>query len=157
MRVGGVGKIKLRKELKKEVIMNKAEILAFLNANPTCYLATVEGDQPRVRAFGMVKADENGVILETGTFKDVYKQLVDNPKVELCFFNAKDGIQIRVSGAVEPVDDIKLKDEIIAQRPFLKERIAKGGYESMGVFRLKGSAYVWSFQVASEPKKYVQL
>ena len=157
MRVGGVGKIKLRKELKKEVIMNKAEILAFLNANPTCYLATVEGDQPRVRAFGMVKADNNGVILETGTFKDVYKQLVANPKVELCFFNAKDGIQIRVSGTVEPVDDIKLKDEIIVQRPFLKERVAKGGYESIGVFRLKGSAYVWSFQVASEPKKYVQL
>ena len=157
MRVGGVGKIKLRKELKKEVIMNKAEILAFLNANPTCYLATVEGDQPRVRAFGMVKADNNGVILETGTFKDVYKQLSANPKVELCFYNAKDGVQIRVNGTVEPVDDLKLKDEIIAQRPFLKERIAKGGYESMGVFRLKGSAYVWSFQVASEPKKYIQL
>lgn len=137
--------------------MDKAEILAFLNANPTCYLATVEGDQPHVRAFGMVKADENGVILETGTFKDVYKQLMTNPKVELCFYNAKDGVQIRVSGTVEPVDDIKLKDEIITQRPFLKERVAKGGYEAMGVFRLKGSAYIWSFQTSHEPKKYVRL
>ena len=137
--------------------MDKAEILAFLNANSTCYLATVEGDKPRVRAMGMVKAGENGVILETGTFKDVYKQLSANPNVELCFYNAKDGIQVRVSGAVEPVDDLKLKDEIIAQRPFLKERVAKGGYEAMGVFRLKGMAYVWSFQTASEPKKYVQL
>ncbi len=137
--------------------MNKGEILAFLNANPTCYLATVEGNQPRVRAMGMVKADENGIIIETGTFKDVYKQMSANPNVELCFFNAKDGIQVRVSGAVEPVDDVKLKDEIIAQRPFLKQRVEEGGYEAMGVFRLKGAAYVWSFQTGSEPKTYVQL
>jgi pyridoxamine 5'-phosphate oxidase len=128
-----------------------------LNANPTCYLATVEGNEPHVRAIGMVKADEDGIIIETGTFKDMYKQMVANPNVELCFYNAQDGVQIRVSGAVEPVDDIELKKEIVVQRPFLKERIAKGGYEAMGVFRLKGQAYVWSFQNVAEPKKYVQL
>jgi pyridoxamine 5'-phosphate oxidase len=128
-----------------------------LNANPTCYLATVEGNKPHVRAMGMFKADENGIIIETGTFKDVYKQMVANPNVELCFFNAKAGTQIRVSGAVEPVDDIELKKEIVVQRPFLKQRVAEGGYEAMGVFRLKGQAYVWSFQTSTEPKKYVQL
>jgi pyridoxamine 5'-phosphate oxidase len=128
-----------------------------LNANPDCFVATVEGNKPHVRAIGMVKADEDGIIIETGTFKDFYKQMVANPNVELCFYNAKDGIQIRVSGAVEPVDDLELKKEIVAQRPFLKERIAKGGYEAMGVFRLKGQAYVWSFQTGNEPKKYVQM
>ena len=128
-----------------------------MNANPTCYLATVEGNKPRVRAMGMVKADENGIIIETGTFKDVYKQMSANPNVELCFFNAKDGVQVRVSGAVEPVDDVKLKDEIIVKRPFLKQRVAEGGYEAMGVFRLKGVAYVWSFATNLEPKTYVQL
>ena len=137
--------------------MNKSEILEFLNANTACFLATVEGDKPHVRAMGMFRADENGIIIETGTFKDVYKQMVANPNVELCFYNAKDGIQVRVSGAVEAVDDIELKKEIVAQRPFLKERVAEGGYEAMGVFRLKGLAYVWSFQSGSEPKKYVQL
>lgn len=137
--------------------MDKSEILEFLNANRDCFLATVEGDKPHVRAIGMVKADEDGIILEIGTFKDVYKQMVANSNVELCFYNAKEGIQIRVSGAVEPVDDVKLKDEIIAQRPFLKERVEKGGYEAMGVFRLKGLAYVWSFATNLEPKKYVQL
>ena len=128
-----------------------------MNANPTCYLATVEGNKPRVRAMGMVKADENGIIIETGTFKDVYKQMSANPNVELCFFNAKDGVQVRVSGAVEPVDDVKLKDEIIVKRPFLKQRVAEGGYEAMGVFRLKGVAYVWSFAANLGPKTYVQL
>jgi uncharacterized pyridoxamine 5'-phosphate oxidase family protein len=105
----------------------------------------------------MVKADEDGIILEIGTFKDVYKQMVANPNVELCFYNAKDGVQVRVSGAVEPVDDIELKKEIVVQRPFLKERIASGGYEAMGVFRLKGQACVWSFATNLEPKKYVPL
>jgi len=137
--------------------MNKAEILAFLDANPTCYLATVEGNKPHVRAMGIVKADENGIIIETATFKDVYKQLSANPNVELCFFDSKDGIQVRVSGAVEPLDDVGLKDEIIAQRPFLKQRIEEGGYEAMAVYRLKGMAYVWTFQTGSGPKTYVQL
>jgi pyridoxamine 5'-phosphate oxidase len=137
--------------------MDKKEILDFLNANPTCYLATVKGNKPHVRAIGMVKADDDGIIIETGTFKDMYKQMVANPNVELCFYNAKSGTQIRVSGAVKPVDDIELKKEIVVQRPFLKERIAKGGYEAMGVFRLKGQAYVWTFQSVAEPKKYVQL
>jgi pyridoxamine 5'-phosphate oxidase len=137
--------------------MNKTEVLAFLNANPTCHLATVEGDKPHVRAIGIVKADENGIIIETGTFKDIYKQLSANPNVELCFNNYQQGVQIRVSGAVEPVDDLKLKDEIIAQRPFLKQRVAEGGYEAMAVFRLKGVAYVWTFQTASEPKTYIRL
>ncbi len=137
--------------------MDKTEILEFLNANRDCFLATVEGDKPHVRAIGMVKADEDGIILEISTFKDVYKQIVANPNVELCFYNAKDGIQIRVSGAVEPVADKKLRDEIVALRPFLKERIAKWGDEVVGVLRLKGQAYVWSFATGLEPKKYVQL
>jgi pyridoxamine 5'-phosphate oxidase len=137
--------------------MNKTEILEFLNANRDCFLATVEGDKPHVRAIGMVKADEDGIILEISTFKDVYKQIVANPNVELCFYNAKDGVQIRVSGAVEPVADKKLRDEIVALRPFLKERIAKWGDEVVGVLRLKGQAYVWSFATGLEPKKYIQL
>jgi len=137
--------------------MNKAEILAFLNANRDCFMATVEGNKPHVRAMGIVKADENGIIIETGTFKDVYKQLSANPNVELCFYNAKQGVQVRVSGAVEPVDDVALKDEIIAQRPFLKQRVEEGGYEAMAVYRLKGLAYVWTFQIGLAPKTYIQL
>jgi hypothetical protein len=55
------------------------------------------------------------------------------------------------------VDDRKLKDEIIAKRPFLKQRVAEDGYEVMGVFRLKGLAYVWTFETGLAPKTYVQL
>jgi pyridoxamine 5'-phosphate oxidase len=137
--------------------MNKSEILAFLNANPSCHLATVEGNKPHVRGILIHRADEGGIIIETGTFKDVYKQLSANPNVELCFNNYQQGIQVRVSGAVEAVDDVKLKDEIIAQRPFLKQRIAEGGYEAMAVYRLKGVAHVWTSKTGFGPKTYIQL
>jgi pyridoxamine 5'-phosphate oxidase len=137
--------------------MNKDEILAFLNANPSCHLATVEGNKPHVRGILIHKADKSGIIIETGTFKDLYKQLSANPNVELCFNNYKDGIQVRVSGAVEAVDDVKLKDEIIAQRPFLKQRVAEGGYEAMAVYRLKGVAHVWTSATNVGPKSYIQL
>ncbi|GAI55006.1 unnamed protein product, partial [marine sediment metagenome] len=100
--------------------MNKSEVLAFLNANPDCHLATVEGNKPHVRAIGIWRADENGIILQTSTVKDLYKQLSENPNVELCFNNYQDGIQVRVSGTLEPVDDVELKKEIITKRPFLK-------------------------------------
>jgi pyridoxamine 5'-phosphate oxidase len=137
--------------------MTKAEIMAFMNANRDCHMATVEGNKPHVRAMGMVKADENGIIIEVGIYKDVYKQLLANPNVELCFNNFKQGIQVRVSGAVEPVDDIKLKDEIIALRPFLKPRFEKGGYGAIGIFRVNGKAHVWTMETNFDPKKYVQI
>jgi pyridoxamine 5'-phosphate oxidase len=137
--------------------MTKDEILTFINANRNCHIATVDGNLPRVRAIEVVKADENGIIIEIGIYKDVYKQLLANPNVELCFNNFEQGIQVRVSGAVEPVDDIKLKDEIIAQRPFLKPRFEKGGYGAIGVFRVKGQAHVWTMETNFEPKKYVQI
>lgn len=137
--------------------MTKDEILAFINANTYCHMATVEGNLPRVRAMRVVKADEDGIIMEIGLYKDVYKQILANPNVELCFNNFKQGIQVRVSGAVEPVDDNKLKDEVIAQRPFLKPRFEKDGYKAIGIFRVKGNAHVWTMETSSEPKKYVQI
>jgi pyridoxamine 5'-phosphate oxidase len=137
--------------------MNKDEILAFLNANPSCHLATVEGDKPHVRSIRIHRADESGIIIETGTMKDLYRQLSQNPNVELCFNNYQQDIQVRVSGAVEAVDDVGLKDEIIAQRPFLKQRVEEGGYEAMAVYRLKGVAHVWTSATNLAPKTYIQL
>jgi len=138
--------------------MNKAEILAFLNANPDCHLATVEGNKPHVRGMGIYRADENGIIFQTENIKDLYKQLSENPNVELCFNNYKDGIQVRVSGTVEPVGDMELKKEIIAKRPFLKPMVEKEGYEVVAVYRLKkGIAHVWTFATNLAPKTYIQL
>ncbi len=138
--------------------MNKAEILAFLNANPSCHLATVEGNKPHVRGMGIFRADEDGIILQTENIKDLYKQLSENPNVELCFNNYKDNIQIRVSGTAELVEDMELKKEIIAKRQFLKPLVEKDGYEVVAVYRVKkGIATVWTFATNLAPKTYIQL
>ena len=63
--------------------MNEKEIYALMNANPVFHLATVEGDQPRVRGMLLFRADENGLIFHTASTKDVYTQIMNNPKVEM--------------------------------------------------------------------------
>jgi uncharacterized pyridoxamine 5'-phosphate oxidase family protein len=63
----------------EEVLMTKTEILEFLNANPTCYLATSEQDKPHVRAMRMHRADEKGIIFQTVDGKDLPRQLKEDP------------------------------------------------------------------------------
>ena len=77
------------------------EIVKFLKEAETYYLATVEGDQPRVRPSGTAHIFEGKLYIQTGKKKDVSKQLHANPKVELCAF--KGGEWIRVAG--ELVED----------------------------------------------------
>jgi uncharacterized pyridoxamine 5'-phosphate oxidase family protein len=140
--------------------MNKQEILEFLNANPVCHLATVEGDKPHVRAVLLYRADENGLIIHTGKMKDLHRQLSANPNVEMSFNNGKfeDLIQIRISGAVELVEDIDLKKEIVQKRPFLKPWVERDGYELMAVYRVKnGVATIWTMKTNLAPKEFIQL
>ena len=136
--------------------MNKCDILAFINSNRSCYLATVEGNKPHVRAMGIHQADEDGIIIQACVLKDVHKQLCDNQNVELCFL--KEGVQIRVSGTVEFVDDTKFRDEVIAKRPRLNEIIEKHGNEVITLYRLRhGLATVWTHETDLDPKTYVEL
>ena len=72
------------------------KVLKFLKDAETYYLATVEGDQPRVRPFGTVHVFEGKLYIQTGKVKDVSKQLHQNPKAEICAF--KNGEWLRVSG-----------------------------------------------------------
>jgi len=94
--------------------MDREEILAFLNANPSCHLATMEGDQPRVRGMFMYRAGEKGIIFHTGDFKSLYSQLKENKKVEICFSSPEK--QVRVEGVAEIIDDAKLKQEVLEAR-----------------------------------------
>jgi len=138
--------------------LNKSEILAFLNANRSCHLATVEGNKPHVRVMGIYRADEDGIIIQAYTIKDIHKQLCENPNVELCFNNTDNSIQIRVSGAVELLDDRALKDEVIAKRPFLKPIVEKHGYDVVTIYWLRnGLATVWTRKVNYDPKTYIEL
>ena len=137
--------------------MTKEEIFAFINANRTAWMATVEGDQPRVRAMGIPKADENGIIIQTWTIKDIHKQVVDNPKIELCFNDLKGGVQVRVSGTAEIIDDVGVKEKMVKERPFMKPTVEKHGIDVVALYRLKGKATVWTMAQNFEPKEYIDL
>ena len=71
------------------------EVYEFLKACKTYYLATCEGDQPRVRPFGTVDIFEGRLYIQTGLVKDVAKQMLAHPKVEICA--CQDGRWLRVS------------------------------------------------------------
>ena len=62
--------------------MEEQKIYELMNSNLGFYLATMDGDQPRVRGMMLFKADENGIVFHTASTKDVYKQLQKNPKAE---------------------------------------------------------------------------
>ncbi len=136
--------------------MNKEEIIGFLNANPTCYLATVEGNTPHVRAMGMYKADERGIMIQVSTVKGVYNELIQNPKVELCFNGG--GKQIRVSGTAEFLEDRALKEEVVKARPFLKQLVDTHGYDAIKVFRVADAkATVWTMATNLSPREFIKL
>jgi uncharacterized pyridoxamine 5'-phosphate oxidase family protein len=60
------------------------EVYKFLKDAKVYYLGTVDGDQPRVRAFGTIDKFEDKLYIQTGKVKDVYKQIIANPRVEIC-------------------------------------------------------------------------
>lgn len=144
--------------------MNKQEIFELINDNPAFFLATLDGNQPRVRGMLSYKADEAGIVFHTAVMRDVFKQIMNNPNAELCFNDHKKFIQVRISGKLELIDDNNLKDEIAdhPSRTFLKpwkESISSADfYSSFAVFRLKnGMATIWSFANNLEPKIEIAL
>jgi len=126
--------------------------IKFANDNPVCYVATVDGDQPRVRAFGLWFADKTGFYFCTGAPKAVCRQLQANPRTEVCFYTPATpqdiGPMMRVAGKVEFLDDIALKTRILQEWPFLKDAGIKGPEDPMLVlFRIaSGEASFWTME-----------
>ena len=92
-------------------------------------------------------------MFHSGTMKDVYKQITVDPKVELCFNDFKSGIQVRVSGELEIVEDNNLKDEIsehpsrVFLKPWKESLELLDFYKTFAVFRLKnGTATSWTME-----------
>lgn len=127
--------------------MNLQDAITFATEHPVCFLATVDDDQPHVRGWLFWFADETGFYFQTLEPKDVYHQLVANPKVEVCFFNGGDltsARTLRVTGEVEFLDDPVLMRRLVEQdMPFLA---AAGGADDPihQIFRVAhGEAFIW--------------
>lgn len=122
--------------------MEKQEIFKLITQNPVFHLATMDGDQPRVRGMLLFRADEDGIIFHTASTKDVYKQIISNPKAELCFQCGE--TQIRITGVLELVEDEKLKKEIFEHptRKFLQAWKDNGIDNLLTIFRMKNAAAI---------------
>lgn len=140
--------------------MDKHEILAIINGNPAFFLATTEEGEPRVRGMLLYRADEEGILFHTGGMKDVYRQMLANTAVELCFFDHQNMVQVRVRGTAKQIMDQRLKQEIVNSpgREFLKPLVENHGFDVLAVFRVVGcQALVWTMESNLAPKELVRI
>jgi len=140
--------------------MDLKDCIKFANETPVCYLATAEGDQPRVRALGFWFAYETGFYFQIGAVKDMYGQLQKNNKVEACFWQPDEestGTMLRVAGEIEFIEDPELKKKVIKDRPFLKEFGLTVNHPGLVIFRIaRGEAYFWTMETNFEPKEFIK-
>ena len=113
----------------------------FLKNAGTYYLATVDGDQPRVRPFGTVHIFEGRLYIQTGKIKPVSKQIHANPKVELCAF--QDGQWIRLAGELVEDDRYEAKASMLDAYPSLK-RMYSADDDNTEVFYFVNASYTIS-------------
>jgi uncharacterized pyridoxamine 5'-phosphate oxidase family protein len=124
------------------------EVYDFLKKAGTYYLATVEGDQPRVRPFGTVDIYEDKLYIQTGKVKDVSKQLAANPKAEICAFTA--GVWIRIAGELINDDTVAAKEHMLDAYPSLKANYSATDDNTQVLYFKDATATIASF--SGEPK-----
>ncbi len=127
-------------------------VYQFLNEAQTYYLATVEGNQPRVRPFGTALLYGGRLYIQTGKVKPVSRQLAANPKAEICAF--KDGRWLRVAGELANDDSREVKLAMLEKMPSLKGMYsADDGNMQMLYFR-NAAATFSSFTEAPETIRF---
>lgn len=128
--------------------MSREEVLAFVRENPACFIATMDGDQPRVRGFLAVLFNDGNIYFTTGTMKRVHDQLVKNPKVELCFASRDFRRTLRIAGQIEFIDDREKKQQLLNERDYLKSFGGKVDDPRFKLLRLShGKAFFWTIDM----------
>ena len=122
------------------------KIYQFLSEAGTYYLATVEGDQPRVRPFGTALLCGGKLYIQTGKVKPVSKQIGANPKVELCAF--KDGKWLRLAGVLSEDDNRDVKVAMLEKMPSLANMYSPDDGNMQMLYFKCGSATISSFTEA---------
>lgn len=104
-----------------EARKNMETVYAFLKEAGFYFLATVDGDQPRVRPFGTVNIFEGRLYIQTGRKKNVSKQIARNGKVEICAYQPKTRRCLRLSGTLVDDDRREAKQSMLDAYPGLKK------------------------------------
>lgn len=123
-------------------------ICNFLKEAEVYYLATVEGDQPRVRPFATVHIFEGKLYIQTGKRKPVSKQLAENPKAEICAF--KGGTWIRVAGELVEDDRVEAKKSMLDAYENLRTMYDENDDNTQVLYFKNGVATFSSFGTAPE-------
>ncbi|MDR0813978.1 MAG: pyridoxamine 5'-phosphate oxidase family protein [Oscillospiraceae bacterium] len=119
------------------------EVYELLKAAGTYYLATAEGDQPRVRPFGTVDVYNGRLYIQTARSKPVSAQIKQNPKVELSAFHG--GKVIRVAGTAIDDTDIEAERHMMAAYPFLQGRYTAGDGNNQVLWLKDATATIEAF------------
>ncbi len=125
------------------------QVYEFLKQAGTYYLATVDGDQPRVRPFGTVNLFEGKLYIQTGKIKPVSKQLMANPKAEICAFNGDEWI--RVSGELVEDDRVEARKSMLDAYPDLRRMYDENDGNTQVFYFKNATAVISSF--THEPTK----
>lgn len=123
-------------------------VVKFLDEAGAYYLATVEGDQPRVRAFGTALIYKDRLYIQTGKVKPVSHQIASNPKVEICAF--KDGKWVRISGELAEDDTREVKTLMLEKMPELRHMYNEDDGNMQMLYFKKAKVTFSSFTAAPE-------
>ena len=124
------------------------EVQEFLKKCGVYYLATLDGEQPRVRPFGTAEIFEDHLYIQTGKKKDVFKQIEKNNKVEICGFI--DGKWIRITGKLVLDDRLEAKKNMLDKNPNLRSMYDENDDNTAVLYFESGEAVISSF--TEEPK-----
>jgi len=127
-------------------------VCEFLKEAGVYYLATVEGDQPRVRPFGTVHIFEDKLYIQTGKTKPVSKQLAANPKCELSAF--KDGVWLRVAAELVEDDRVEAKKSMLDEYTNLRGRYDENDPNTQVLYLKNAVATFSSFTAPSESYEF---
>ncbi|MBU5304980.1 pyridoxamine 5'-phosphate oxidase family protein [Eubacterium callanderi] len=117
------------------------KVYDFLKKCNTYYLATTDGDQPRVRPFGTIDLFEGKLYIQTGKVKDVSKEILKNPKIEICAFDGQKWLRVQAI-AVED-DRVEARQHMLDGYPELQNMYSATD-DNTQVFYLKDATATFS-------------
>ena len=143
--------------------MNFQDCIDFVLKNPNGFTATTEGDQPHVRPLTVWQADGTGIYFFLPNFKQVYRQLRENPKIEIAFHQPGTptdlvtlpelgtvpgvGTLLRVTGRLEFLEDAETRKELFDIHPWLKKLGDGTDNPMIAIFRIaEGQFSFWTLE-----------
>lgn len=130
------------------------EVKEFIKNCGAYFLATVEGDQPRVRPFGTVDIFEGKLYIQTGKCKNVSKQIQSNGKVEICAMDKSGAKWVRLSGTLVRDDRREPKVHMLENYPELKSMYSPDDDNTEVLFFKDAEATFYSFTAAPRTVKF---